>query len=66
MTPAFQYPAKTIPDTVSVNPLLLLQQFNIVGYDRRERAYALKYELFVYLLTLFEATGTMLQSGTAS
>ena len=49
------YPVKATSDTVSVNPLLLLQQYIFVGYDSREQVDVLKYELCVYLTTLFEA-----------
>ena len=59
-------PTKAISDTVSVNPLLLLQQYTFVGYDSRELVDVLKYELCVYPTTLFEATGTMLQSGKSA
>ena len=60
---ASKYPVKATSDTVSVNPLPLLQQYICVGYDSRELVDVLKYELFVYPTTLFGATGTMLQSG---
>ena len=63
VAPASAYSVKATSDTVSVYPLLLLQQYIFVGYDGREMVDVLKYELCVYPITLFEATGTMLQSG---
>ena len=63
VAPASKYPVKATSDTVSVNPFPLLQQYICVGYDSRELVDVLKYELCVYPTTLFEATGTMLQSG---
>ena len=59
-------PVMATSDTVSVNSLLLLQQYIFVGYDSRERVDVLKYELCVYPTTLFEATGTMLQSSKSA
>ena len=63
VAPACKYPVKATLDTVSVNPLPLLQQYICVGYDSRELVDVLKYELCVYPTTLSEATGSMLQSG---
>ena len=63
VAPASLYPVKATSDTVSVDLLLLLQQCIFVGYDSRELVDVLKYELCVYYTTLFETTGTMLQSG---
>ena len=60
---ASAYPIKATSDTVSVDLLLLLQQYIFVEYNSRELVDVLKYELCVYLTTLFETTGTMLQSG---
>ena len=36
VAPASKYPVKATSDTVSVNPLPLLQQYICVGYDSRE------------------------------
>ena len=66
VAPASTYPVKATSDTASVNPLLLLQQCIFVGYDSRELVDVLKCELCVYPTTLFEATGTMLQSGKSA
>ena len=66
VAPAPKYSVKATSDTVSVNPLLLLQQCIIGGYDSRELADVCKYELCVKPTTLFEATGIMLQSGKSS
>ena len=63
VAPASTYPAKATSDTVSVDLLLLLQQYIFVGYNSRELVDVLKYEPCVYPTTLFETTGTMLQSG---
>ena len=63
VAPASKYPGKATSDTMSVNPLPLLQQYICVGYDSRELVDMLKYELCVYPTTQFEAVGTMLQSG---
>ena len=63
VAPASAYPVKATSDTVSVDLLLLLQQYIFVEYNSRELVDVLKYELCVYPTTLFETTGTMLQSG---
>ena len=47
VTPASTYPIKATSDTVSVNPLLLLQQYIFVGYGSRELVDVLKYELWM-------------------
>ena len=65
VAPVTKYPIKATSDTISVDPLLL-QQCIIVGYSRRELVDVLNYELCVYTATLFETTGTMLQSGKSS
>ena len=63
VAPASTYPVKATSDTMSINPLPLLQQYILVGHGSRELVDVLKYELCVYPTTLFEANGTMLQSG---